>query len=86
MDKVICVYSSSSDSIDSAYFNMATELGRAIASNKDILLFGGGMRGLMGATATAVHKATHCTMSLQTLLKLLTIYATTSLLYTKISG
>lgn len=58
MDKVICVYSSSSDTIDKTYFDMATELGRAIALNKDILLFGGGMRGLMGATATAVHK--HC--------------------------
>lgn len=56
MDKVICVYSSSSNTIDAAYFEMATELGKAIALNKDVLLFGGGMRGLMGATATAVHK------------------------------
>lgn len=58
MDKVICVYSSSSNAIDKIYFDMATELGKAIASDKDILLFGGGMRGLMGATATAVHE--HC--------------------------
>jgi uncharacterized protein (TIGR00730 family) len=56
MDKVICVYSSSSNSIDATYFEMATELGKAIALNKDVLLFGGGMRGLMGATATAVYE------------------------------
>ncbi len=56
MDKVICVYSSSSNSIDQVYFDIAAELGKAIALNKDTLLFGGGMRGLMGATATAVHQ------------------------------
>lgn len=56
MNKVICVYSSSSNSIDKAYFELAERLGESIASRKDILLFGGGMRGLMGATATAVHR------------------------------
>lgn len=56
MNKVICVYSSSSNFIDKAYFDLAEQLGEAIAGNKDILLFGGGMRGLMGATATAVHR------------------------------
>ncbi len=55
MNKTICVYSSSSDSIDSIYFKIAGEIGKAIALNKDTLLFGGGMRGLMGATATAAH-------------------------------
>ena len=55
MNKVICVYSSSSNSIDPKYFEIAAGLGKEIAKNKDILLFGGGMRGLMGATATAVH-------------------------------
>ena len=55
MKKVICVYSSSSNTIDTSYFDLAAELGRAIASNGDTLLFGGGMRGLMGATATAAH-------------------------------
>jgi len=55
MDNVICVYSSSSNSIDAVYFKMATELGKTIALNKDVLLFGGGMRGLMGATATAAY-------------------------------
>jgi uncharacterized protein (TIGR00730 family) len=56
MKKVICVYSSSSNTIDKAYFDLAAELGRAIAANGDTLLFGGGMRGLMGATATAAHE------------------------------
>ncbi len=56
MNKVICVYSSSSNFIDKIYFDLAEKLGEAIASKKDILLFGGGMRGLMGATATSVHR------------------------------
>ncbi|HOQ06677.1 MAG TPA: TIGR00730 family Rossman fold protein [Clostridiales bacterium] len=56
MDKVICVYASSSNSIDKKYIDVATRLGEAIARNGDTLLFGGGMRGLMGATAMAVHR------------------------------
>ena len=55
MNKVICVYSSSSNFIDKKYFEVASELGKTIAGKKDTLLFGGGVRGLMGATATAVH-------------------------------
>lgn len=56
MNKVICVYSSSSNLIDEHYFEKARELGNGIALRKDIMLFGGGMRGLMGATARAVHE------------------------------
>lgn len=56
MNKVICVYSSSSGDIDPAYFTVATRLGEAIVRRQDTLLFGGGMTGLMGATATAVHR------------------------------
>lgn len=56
MNKTICVYSSSSCSIDRLYFKVAEELGEAIALRGDALLFGGGMIGLMGATAKAVHK------------------------------
>jgi uncharacterized protein (TIGR00730 family) len=56
MGKVICVYSSSSNSIEPSYFKTAVELGREIAKRKNTLLFGGGMMGLMGATATAVHE------------------------------
>lgn len=55
MSKVICVYSSSSNSIDKIYFDIASELGEAIAVRGDILLFGGGTRGLMGATAVSAH-------------------------------
>jgi uncharacterized protein (TIGR00730 family) len=56
MNQVICVYSSSSETIAASYFAVATELGREIARRGDRLLFGGGMTGLMGATARAVHQ------------------------------
>lgn len=55
MNKVICVYSSSSTIIEDIYFETAAELGRQIALRKDVLLYGGGLLGLMGATAKAVH-------------------------------
>ncbi|MGE5582146.1 MAG: TIGR00730 family Rossman fold protein [Bacillota bacterium] len=55
MNKVICVYSSSSSEIDRTFMEAAAELGRQIAFNNDVMLFGGGMNGLMGATAKAVH-------------------------------
>ncbi|NLY74746.1 MAG: TIGR00730 family Rossman fold protein [Firmicutes bacterium] len=56
MNKTICVYSSSSCTIDRRYFEVAAELGKEIARRGDILLFGGGLIGLMGATAKAVHQ------------------------------
>ena len=56
MNKVICVYSSSSNTIDKAYFDAASELGREIALRGDLFLFGGGLTGLMGACARAVHQ------------------------------
>ena len=56
MNQTICVYSSSSAAIDQVYFDTATQLGQAIASRGDELLFGGGMIGLMGAIAEAVRK------------------------------
>lgn len=56
MNKVICVYASSSCNIDRVYFQAAEELGKAIALRGDTLLFGGGLIGLMGATAKAVHQ------------------------------
>jgi uncharacterized protein (TIGR00730 family) len=56
MNQVICVYSSSSCAIDKEYFAVAAALGREIAQRGDFLLFGGGMLGLMGATAKAVHE------------------------------
>jgi len=56
MNKVICVYSSSSCAIDKVYFDAAEELGREIARRGDVFLYGGGHTGLMGAAAEAVHK------------------------------
>jgi uncharacterized protein (TIGR00730 family) len=55
MNKVICVYSSSSCAIDKVYFEAAEELGREIAKRGDVFLYGGGLTGLMGAAAKAVH-------------------------------
>lgn len=55
MDRVICVYSSSSNTVDEKYFKAASEIGKTIALNGDVLLFGGGLVGLMGATSKAVH-------------------------------
>ncbi len=55
MNKVICVYSSSSCTIDHCYFEVAEKLGKAIALHGDTLLYGGGLIGLMGATAKAIH-------------------------------
>ncbi|WP_378955114.1 TIGR00730 family Rossman fold protein [Pelosinus sp. sgz500959] len=56
MNKVICVYSSSSWAIDPVYFDAASDLGRQIAEKEDLFLFGGGLTGLMGACARAVHQ------------------------------
>ncbi len=56
MNKVICVYSSSSCAIDKIYFQAASELGKEIADKGDTLLYGGGLTGLMGETARAVHE------------------------------
>lgn len=56
MNKVICVYSSSSCAIDKVYFEAAEALGKEIALRRDVMVYGAGMTGLMGATASAVHK------------------------------
>ncbi len=55
MPQVICVFSSSSNTVDRMYFEAASELGREIARRGDLFLFGGGLTGLMGACARAVH-------------------------------
>jgi uncharacterized protein (TIGR00730 family) len=56
MNKVICVFSSSSNTIDQGYFGAAAELGAEIARRGDLFLYGGGLTGLMGACARAVHQ------------------------------
>lgn len=57
MNRVICVYSSSSNLVDKLYFDVAEELGAAIARSGDIFLYGGGTIGLMGASAKAARAA-----------------------------
>jgi cytokinin riboside 5'-monophosphate phosphoribohydrolase len=56
MSKIICVYSSSSCTVDDMYFEAAARLGQGIAMNGDTLLYGGGLIGLMGASAKAAHQ------------------------------
>lgn len=56
MSKVICVYSASSCRIDPVYFKTASELGQEIALRGNVLLYGGGVNGLMGAVAQSVHQ------------------------------
>jgi hypothetical protein len=53
MAKSICVYSSSSDAVDGAFFALAEELGEEIARRGHILVYGGTNVGLMGAAARA---------------------------------
>ena len=55
VSKSVCVFSASSEAVDLAYFDAATQLGRGIAEAGWSMIFGGGMTGLMGATARAVH-------------------------------
>ena len=55
MDRNICVFCASSGNIAPDYFDVASELGKKIANNKDTLVYGGGNIGLMGEVALAVH-------------------------------
>ncbi len=52
----ICVFCSSSDAVDPAYFSAAAALGTLIGSGGHTLVFGGGRVGMMGAVARAVHE------------------------------
>ncbi len=56
MDKTICIFSASSNSISVKYFEAASRLGAEIARRGDRLIFGGAEVGLMGAAASAAHK------------------------------
>lgn len=47
----ICVYGASSNEIDAAYLQAGEELGYAMAKRGHGLVFGGGQKGLMGASA-----------------------------------
>ena len=57
MQPTICVYASSSESVDPAFFSAADRLGRQIATQGYALVYGGGRLGLMGALARGVHTA-----------------------------
>ncbi|HVU10116.1 MAG TPA: TIGR00730 family Rossman fold protein [Phototrophicaceae bacterium] len=50
----ICVYCSASNNIAPAYFDIATQLGEAIAQRGDTLVYGGSSAGLMGQLARTV--------------------------------
>jgi uncharacterized protein (TIGR00730 family) len=52
----VCVYCSSSDVIEPAYFDVATQLGRTLAARGDVLIYGGANVGLMGAVARAMRQ------------------------------
>jgi cytokinin riboside 5'-monophosphate phosphoribohydrolase len=47
----VCVYCSSSDAVDTKYFQVAKELGTALAKRGDVIVYGGASVGLMGALA-----------------------------------
>ena len=53
--KSICVFCASSNAIDEAFHQMATELGHQIGELGFDLIFGGGSIGLIGAVARGVH-------------------------------
>jgi cytokinin riboside 5'-monophosphate phosphoribohydrolase len=52
----ICVFCSSSDSLDKKYYSMAERLGELIGNHKLTLVHGGGKIGLMGVLARSVQK------------------------------
>ncbi|MBT3274906.1 MAG: TIGR00730 family Rossman fold protein [Spirochaetales bacterium] len=53
----ICVYCSSSEAVDKAYFDAAQDLGQAIGAGNHALVYGGSNVGLMGALAKSVRTA-----------------------------
>jgi len=55
LEKYICVYSSSSSVVSPEYFDAARQLGTEMGKRDIGLVFGGGVVGLMGETARAVH-------------------------------
>ncbi len=52
----ICVYCSASNAIAPGYFELAVELGTALARRGDTLVYGGSSVGLMGALAQTVQQ------------------------------
>lgn len=56
MSRRICVYCSSSNSVDTVYLDAADELGKRLAANGDELIYGGANVGSMGRLAEQVHQ------------------------------
>jgi len=52
----ICIFCSSSDVVEPAYFAAATELGARLGERRDTLIFGGTNVGLMGALARSMRQ------------------------------
>ena len=52
----ICVFCSSSDVVEPAYFAAATQLGNTMAGRGDVLIYGGTNIGLMGALARSMRE------------------------------
>jgi len=57
MERSLCVYCASSNSVDEVYFEAARELGDAIAQRGYRLVYGAGTLGLMGMVAQSTHTA-----------------------------
>jgi uncharacterized protein (TIGR00730 family) len=55
--KSVCVYCGSSNQVDPAYLELATQMGQEIAKRGVRLVYGGGNVGLMGASSRAAHEA-----------------------------
>ena len=53
----ICIFASSSESLEQPFYELAESLGRAVASSGAGMVFGGGSRGLMGAVARGTAQA-----------------------------
>ena len=56
MSKSICVFCSSSDAVEAAFFDTAAELGAMLAWRGHTLVYGGTDVGLMGALARSAHQ------------------------------
>ena len=54
--KNYCVFCSASETVSPEFFDIATDLGKAIAAKNGSLIYGGGHVGLMGAVSAAVQK------------------------------
>ena len=55
--KAVCVFGSSSESIDKEYLDSAEHLGKTLAERGETVVFGGGRYGVMGAVARGVSSA-----------------------------